>query len=290
MITKPMLAATLESAECLTYPILVTPKFDGIRCLKLNGKALSRKFIEIPNRHIQKALAALPDGLDGELICPDKSFNETQSAVMTEDGEPEFKYVIFDYVADGIDRPYDARMWDLHKLNLLEFSFIEKALPEALYAPYQLEEYERDMVEAGYEGVMIRSEKGPYKCGRSTTKEGYLLKLKRFADSEAEVIGFEERLHNANEATKDELGHTKRSSHKANLTPMDTLGALIVKDPKFSKTFKIGTGLDDAQRKEIWDNKDKYLGKLVCYKYQPFGMKDKPRIPSFKGFRDKRDV
>jgi DNA ligase-1 len=291
-ITKPMLAGVLENVEQLTYPVLCTPKYDGIRCLKLDGKVVSRKFIEIPNRYIRKVLEALPDGVDGEIICPNKTFNETQSAVMTEDGEPVFTFVIFDYVKEDIKKAYDVRMWDLHTLKVPDSltNIIEKAIPTAIYAAYQLVEYEADMVNAGYEGVMIRSEKGPYKCGRSTSKEGYLLKLKRFEDSEAVVIGFEERLHNTNEATKDELGHTKRSSHKANLIPMDTLGALIVYDDKFEKEFKIGTGFDDEIRKEIWQNKDKYLGKKACYKYQPFGMKEKPRIPSFKGFRDERDI
>ena len=32
------------------------------------------------------------------------------------------------------------------------------------------------------------------------------MKLKRFADGEAVVVGWEELMHNANEATKDELG------------------------------------------------------------------------------------
>ena len=40
----------------------------------------------------------------------------------------------------------------------------------------------------------------PYKQGRSTVREGYLLKVKTFLDDEATVVRFEERMHNGNEA------------------------------------------------------------------------------------------
>ena len=52
----------------------------------------------------------------------------------------------------------------------------------------ELIDYEQGAVEDGYEGVMLRDPSAPYKYGRSTVRKGYLLKLKRFEDSEAEVI------------------------------------------------------------------------------------------------------
>ena len=41
---------------------------------------------------------------------------------------------------------------------------------------------------------------------------------------------------------------------------------------------------------EIWDNRDKYLGKLASVRYMSVGLKDKPRVPSFIGWRDKDDM
>jgi hypothetical protein len=73
---------------------------------------------------------------------------------------------------------------------------------------------------------MLRDPNGPYKFGRSTRKEGYLLKLKRFCDSEAEVIGVVELMHNGNEAKTNALGRTERSTRKAGKTGMGVLGAL----------------------------------------------------------------
>src|SRR5881628_3661254 len=52
----------------------------------------------------------------------------------------------------------------------------------------ELERMESLMVEQGHEGVILRTLGAPYKHGRSTPS-GPLLKLKRFVDFEAEVIG-----------------------------------------------------------------------------------------------------
>jgi len=150
--------------------------------------------------------------------------------------------------------------------------------------------YDNKCVGEGYEGVMIRTPNSPYKCGRSTSREGYLQKIKRFTDSEAAIIDFEEREHNANEATTDLLGHTKRSSHQENMVKTGTLGALRVRDVKTQVEFKIGTGYDDALRQEIWDNKDKYSKLLVKYKSQASGAKEAPRFPVFIGFRNENDL
>lgn len=286
MITKPMLAVAVKDIAALKYPVLCTPKLDGIRCLIVNGKAVTRKFKPVPNHYIRKQLETLPDGLDGEIMVPGKTFNEIQSLVMSEDGEPEFEYYVFDYVQD-LKVPYFYRVstpWP--KLP----DFVVPVMPVTVYNSEALSIMEEMLIKSGFEGVMIRSPEGPYKCGRSTLKEGYLLKLKRFADSEAEVLAFVEKMHNENEATKDALGHTKRSKKKANLTPADTLGTMVVRDVKSGVQFEIGTGFNDELRKEIWLNPEKYIGKLVTYKYQSFGVKNKPRCPVFKGFRDERDM
>lgn len=294
MIKKPMLAATLEDITKLKFPVLASPKLDGIRCLKVNGKAVTRKFKPVPNHYIRNWIEKnLLDGIDGEIMITNATFNQIQSGVMSEDGEPAFEYHAFDLLRSDNDQ-FDARY-------LLLEHYIKRALPHQKTAlrlvehnlisnQEELNAFEVKCLAEGYEGVMVRAPHGPYKNGRSTEREGYLLKIKRFADSEAVVTGYEERLHNANEATKDELGRTKRSSHKANMIPDDTLGAFNVKDIHTGIEFEIGTGMDDALRKSIWEDRESYIGKLVKYKYQPTGQKDKPRFPVFLGFRDERDM
>ncbi len=295
MIKKPMLAEKIEDLSSLKYPVLVTPKLDGIRCLIVNGKAVTRSFKVIPNTFIRNRLeATCPNGFDGEIVTNSKNgiiqpFNLISSAVMSEDGEPNFTYVVFDfYNYEG--ESYCFRMDRLSVQTKIDS--VEYLMPKEVNDESELLTYETETLSKGYEGVMIRSANGPYKFGRSTVKEGYLLKLKRFYDSEAIILDFQEKMHNGNEASVDAFGYAERSSHQVNQTPMNTLGAFLVKDAKTGVEFKIGTGdgLDDKLRKTIWDNKGKYLGNLIKYKAQKCGEKDAPRFPKFVGFRDERDL
>lgn len=287
LITKPMLAVAVEDLNQVRFPVIASPKLDGIRCVKVGGKALSRKFKPIPNHFVRNWIEQnCPDGFDGEIMCSGLTFNQIQSEIMSEDGEPSFQYVVFDYVKDDLKKPYEDRLKDLVQAMTLKDSgrlqMNDSVIVDNLDT---LKNYEEQCVNDGFEGVMIRSLSSPYKLGRSTLKEQYLLKIKRFEDAEAVVVGFEEKMKNNNKLEKNELGYAKRSSSMSGLEAAGVLGALLVKDPKTGEEFSIGSGFGDIMRKEIWNNKDKYLNKLVTYKFQPSGGKDLPRFPVFKGFR-----
>lgn len=296
MITRPLLAATLDDISTLNYPVLATPKLDGIRVLKVDGKAVTRKFKPIPNTYIRELLEKhLPDGVDGEIMTPG-TFNDIQSKVMSFDGEPEFTFYAFDYVKDSLIKPYKDRMLDM--VNDLESVVKDSTLPFSinLLTPVlvrtvdELLELESQCLEHGFEGVMIRQPDGKYKCGRSTPKEQILMKLKRFMDAEARVIDFEEKMQNDNVQERDEFGLAKRSSKKEGLIPANTLGSLIVEDLNSGVRFGIGSGFDDELKREIWINQTKYKNKIVKYKYQSVGAKDAPRFPVFLGFRSELDL
>ncbi|MBT9167914.1 MAG: hypothetical protein DDT19_01258 [Syntrophomonadaceae bacterium] len=281
---RPMLAAQVDFSK-LIYPLWASPKIDGIRCLMLAGKALTRNLKPIPNlftRSLLEEYGVILDYFDGELVAGD--FNSTSSSIMSLGGEPEFKFIIFDRIAFG---SYKARF--LRNFRLLPHfaEYIETVL---INSEAELLEYETSCLSRGYEGIMLRRADGLdiYKYGRSTVKEAYLLKLKRFTDAEAVVIGFEEQLHNANIQERDKLGYSKRSSAKDGMIPADTLGALIVESATFGR-FNLGTGFSAEQRKEMWDKKGSYIGRLVKFKYQEIGMDSKPRFPVFLGFRNIND-
>ena len=181
-ITKPMLASKCEQPEELRFPVLATPKLDGIRCLKIRGRALTRSFKPVSNRFIREWIEAnLPDGVDGELVVPGATFSETSGHVGRESGEPDFRFAVFDYVSGGTDRPYECRMAQLERLA--EWDRVVKVLPMVIPDVAQLALYEERCIQEGYEGVMVRDPAGPYKCGRSTEREGWLLKIKRFEDA-----------------------------------------------------------------------------------------------------------
>jgi DNA ligase-1 len=283
---KPMLAATIKDLTQIQYPCWCTSKIDGIRCLIVDGEAKSRTLKPIPNKYIRQTLSRLLlDGVDGELVLKQQSnFSSVSSAIMSEEGEPDFLYLVFDI--------FNSTASYLDRVNNLKIvhNNIKVLKPTQINNSEELISFEHKCLSEGHEGVMIRNN-GPYKYGRSTVNEGYLMKLKKFMDSEATIIGVYEKLKNNNEPTKDNLGHTQRSSHKSNLQPMNTLGGFVVRDCKSGVEFKVGSGFTDAQRNNIWNTKHSSLvGSVIKYKTQSYGAKDKPRFPIFLGFRHSYDV
>lgn len=293
---KPMLAVACEDLSKVQYPILVSEKLDGIRMSVHDGVCMSRSMKPIPSKAVQEKFGkAEYEGFDGEIIYGDKNatdvFNKSTRVCMSHNLPDDFctddiQYFVFDKIGQGeyVER-YEQVPSPMPKgsgLYRLPYLIAETA-EEVL----RLEQF---FLERGAEGVMLRSPNGPYKQGRSTLKEGYLLKVKQFEDAEAVVIGFEEKMHNANEATIGELGQTKRASFMENLVPTGTLGSLCVNDLTTGVEFNIGTGYNDQQRQEIWDNREVWLGKTVKYKSFKVGVKDKPRFPVFLGVRMLEDM
>lgn len=288
---KPMLASPAGSS--FPYPMLLSPKLDGIRCLIIDGVACGRSLKPIPNKHVQKLFGRRElNGLDGELIVGPPTaknvFQATTSGVMSIDGEPNVAFYVFDNYFEP-DVPFGLRLKIAHKQAGKSKHCV--AVPhDLIFDSDDLLQWEQKYLALGYEGVMLRAPEGPYKYGRSTAKEAWLLKVKRFKDSEAKIIGYSELMHNTNAVVRNELGHLERSSHKAGKVGRAVLGALTVKDLKTGVEFDIGTGFTAEQRKDLWAEGSGLIGKIVKYKSQPVGVKDKPRFPVFLGFRNKIDL
>jgi len=296
---RPLLAATITDIYSLHYPLLASPKLDGIRCLLYDGRGWSRNGKLIPNHFVQLCLAELSSSLplDGELIVDSLTakdcFRATTKGVMTTEGRPFFTYNVFDSISEN---PFNQRFSKAREaVNSLmkkwgRLCYLPSWLPtivhhETVWSPTDLLSTEEKFLQKGYEGVILRDPNGRYKEGRSTLKEGILLKLKRFKDSEAIVIDVIEKLHNANEKKYDPFGHAERSTSKEGMIPADTMGALVVRDVVTQVEFEIGTGFDDAERAACWVNPKALHGRILKYKFFAYGQKDKPRFPVFLGWR-----
>jgi DNA ligase-1 len=288
-----------ERLELTGKALWVSGKMDGIRAIVKDGKLLSRTMKPIRNKYTQELFGnPLYEGLDGELVVGEPSglnvFARTSSGVMSADGTPDVRFYTFDDITSA-DR-FVERQRKLHTRRIYDFpagagNRIEIVQQCIITTPEELMRAEGAFVTLGYEGVIIRDPHAPYKQGRSTPKEGYMGKLKRFADSEAIIQGFEELMHNDNPATRDARGFTVRSSHLAGQRPAGMLGTLRVQDATNEAwVFGIGSGFDHELRQKIWANREAYTGKIVRYKYLPVGTIDAPRHPIFSGFRDADDM
>lgn len=304
MIKRPMLAAkaTDEELQALFkrgHSFLLSPKIDGIRALVVNGQLVSRTMKPIRNRWTQ-ALFGRPEleGLDGELVVGnpwDKNLmQQTSSGVMSYAGMPDVKFCVFDKW--NSNKAFDHRLDEVRNISGSSGYPNQDQLwwwrHQHIKSYDMMLELEKHYLAKGFEGVMLRRLDGPYKQNRSTLREAYLVKVKRFEDAEAEVIGYEPLYRNTNAAEQDERGYTKRSHSAEGKVADELLGKLIVRDITTGVEFSVGSGFTDQQRYDLWEERDESLvGRTVKYKsFKNAGVKDAPRHPIFLGFRDKEDM
>jgi DNA ligase-1 len=309
MSTKPMLAEDLVEDK-LVFPCGVQPKIDGVRGCNLDGWLTGRSLKAHKNRYTTNYYSGEHYfGLDGELAAEQECHPDlcriTTSAVGTIMGEPYTVWHCFDYITeDTISLPYGERYIALmNKVQSLNNPHIKLVPMFVVNNLQELLAYESMWLDMGYEGLIKRDLNGKFKQGRSTVKEGGLLRLKRFIEEEGEVVGIVEGEINGNEAQTNELGKTFRSSRKENMVPNGMVGTLKVRSLKQvldrdgsvliekDQIVTVSAGsMKHPERIYYMRNPDQLLRKIIKFKFFPKGMKDEPRFPTFKSIKIESDL
>ena len=225
----------------------MSEKLDGVRAIWTGGGFVSRsgKAFSAP----EEMIAAMPAGvvLDGEVFGGRGQFQKTVGRVRKGDWEG-LEYVVFDCVSDA---GFEERQQLLNSLVLPAFC---RVLEQELCTSKEgLNRFERSVLHAGGEGVMLRAAGSLYEGRRSSA----LLKVKRFHDAEARVIGYES-------------GNGKNAGR---------LGALIVE--ALGVTFKVGSGLTDLEREA-----PPAIGAKITFSFFELTDGGIPRFPAFVGVRN----
>ena len=261
---EPMLAHKWEDQkDKVKYPIYSQPKLDGIRCIVKKDGMWSRngkKIISAP--HIYEAMKHLfktnPDLIfDGELYA-DKladDFNAICSLVKKtkptvedlNESAAKIEYHIYDLPSHK--GTFSERYKTLIHMDLP--GCCVKVVTSIVNQESEVTTLYENYVGEGYEGQMLRLNL-PYENKRSKS----LLKHKSFIDTEYKIIGVEQG--------------------KGNLT--GKMGALVFKTSK-GDTFNasINGGWDYLE--ELWNSKDKLIGKQATVKYFNLTPDGKPRFP-----------
>lgn len=315
---RPMKSATPTEAElqALPWPMWGSPKIDGIRCvIHPSLGPVTNTLKSIPNSYVRDYLNKAPaQYLDGELVVGEpsnpKSFHATTSGIMSFAGEPNFTYLVFDDFSAGNTCGFGIRKEDarerVERCADSRIQFLEQVL---LHSYEDMLGYEEMCVGMGYEGVMLRHPQGFYKFGRSTMRQAWMVKVKRFIDDEAVIIDWEALERNNNTPEINALGLQRRGHSQAGKTYDDTrVGRFLCRGVPGSRwdgvEFWIGSGLDDDDRlrfreviryidnldpitlrKAEVQNSNYPIGKTITFKYQAHGNKDAPRTPIWKGIR-----
>ena len=301
----------------LVFPLFAQPKIDGVRGLNQHGFMTGRSLKPFANKYTTEFYSqSWLSGADGELAaaheCDYDLCRKTASALTTIEGTPFTLWWLFDFLqVDMLDWPYEAR-YEALKNSVAGMLRDERSNYVAQHLRVveshkcdtleQLLAWDDLWLEMGYEGTIVRGIKNLHKAGRSTVREGGLLRIKRFIEENAQVMEIEEAETNLNEPEMDLLGRMKRSSHQENKIPKGMLGNMqckVLKDVIYGgrklmeqgQMITVGPGeMDHAMRKRLFEHPEDIVGKVITFKFFPKGIKNKPRFPTFKSFRDSVDM
>lgn len=309
---KPQLAedAILDQVR---FPCWVQPKIDGVRALNLNGRLTGRSLDEFKGFGITEYFSQ-PEFqyLDGEMILGNDPTAELLCSQTTGamgrfkgvDEMPDLHWYVFDYLREP-EIAYHARYNQLRQqVILLGDPRIHLVPVWECFDLSGLQEVINNFATAGYEGTIIRNPNAPYKPGRATKKMQELWRVKPWADAEILVTNIIEGSSNQNEAKKNSLGRTERSSAKAGLVPNGQVGSIVgnlLREFHCPITGKlllpkglevtVGSGaMTIEQAKYYWENQSEIIGHIVKFKFMAHGIKDQPRFPTYLSHRLPEDL
>jgi DNA ligase-1 len=273
---------------------LLEPKLDGVRCITVvdaesrtvtqftrNGKILENF------THITEALARHIDDigrsyvLDGEVVS--SSFQALMKQVHRKDNvqADDARLMLFDIVPLSEFRSGKSIMGQRRRTNLLrsmEALFntvghidvipqIEVDLETAV-GRIEYKDYNKQMVEGGFEGIMIKDPDAAYVAKRDAA----WLKQKPFIEVSLEIVDVEEG--------------TGRNEGK--------LGALVCSGQDDGKTItvNVGSGFSDSDRDEFWLSRSDIIGQVVEVRADAVTQNQDgsyslrfPRFLRFRGFK-----
>jgi len=299
---KPMLAPNQTiDIKTLKYPLLVSYKLDGIRCIFRNGEMTSRALKQFPNIQLRKRFDSLTIFakknniiLDGELLSKSTTFNELSGLTRQLDKElPEdLFFYCFDVInAQEFETPFEERIVNLLRFqNLLDYNstYIKIIQQIVVNTVEEVNKYYEEALDWGCDGLILRDPNGKYKFGRGTVKEGLIYKMKPFQTFDAKIIDVIQATEVREGAEKkiNELGRSVTSKKKDDRILIEKASAFVVIYK--GKELKVTIAMTDKEKEEVWQNRKKYIGRIIEYKGMLVGMKEDglPRHPVFLRFRD----
>ena len=250
----------------LTGKKIVEPKLDGVRCLTVidyeqqtvtqytrNGKVLENF------SHITEYLSNFLNEfgrsyvIDGEIMST--SFQNLMKQVHRKDNvdASDAQLNVFDIIPLVEFKKGKSVMGQKRRSAFLRENFSKifadsgfiNIVPQREFDldvftdEIEFKDYMREMVDKGFEGVMIKDPNAPYQCKRTTD----WLKMKPFIEVSLAVTAVEEG--------------TGRNVGK--------LGAIVCEGVDDGKRIVVncGSGFTDQQRAEFWEAKDTLIGQVV---------------------------
>jgi DNA ligase-1 len=291
----PMLAQTFvpdsktAKKNPIVFPCYVQPKLDGLRCViyrdpntgEIRRQSRTGTYFDTMT-HIADSLTPLfakyPTAvLDGELYTTEMPFEELAGLIkrkLLDDADHEKLREIEYHIYDIIDETPTATYEERHKTIKRMFASIAassastpRTLPPYIRLVHTVEaktpaDFKSNFakfIEEGYEGIMLRNKEGKYRCNYRSND---LQKYKEFMEDEYPIIGFTQG-DGRDKGTVIWICRTKEWK-EFSVRPRGTIAA---------RTF-------------LYNNGDKYIGKMLTVIYQELTEEGKPRFPVGKDVRE----
>lgn len=274
---------------------LIEVKLDGVRVITIaypDGRVdqFSRNGKELVNfPHIAAQLSEVAKGfdmpyvLDGEVMSSSfqdlmkqvhrKSDVQSQDAILylfdimpLVDFQKGFSNLLQTERSGLLQSWYELEEENLPNVRVLENELVDL---DTDAGKARFSEINRDAIDNGYEGIMIKDIDAPYECKRSTA----WLKLKPFIEVSLTVAAVEEG--------------TGRNVGK--------LGALVCEGKDDGKliSVNVGSGFSDSNRDDYWTSREEVVGKVVEVRADAITQNQDgsyslrfPRFIRFRGFKD----
>ena len=251
----------------------LSQKLNGNRCTYYNGEFYTRqnkKYIGL--NHIKADIDKIPNAkeyvFDGELIYKNNEGLSDSSAFQKGTGiannksesKEELKLVLFDVLPkEEFDNKISKDTYKIRKKHLLDLKQYETENIEIVQMFYEGTDQSEIWKWLDYceqhdmEGCMLNLDT-PYECKRTKS----LMKIKKFYDFDLQIVGYEEG--------------TGRNKGR--------LGAFVV-DYKGNQV-KVGSGYSDEERVSFWNDRDKYIGRVITVKYKEISKDKKTGLESLQ--------
>lgn len=252
----------------IVWPVYSQPKFDGIRCFVTKDGMFTRNrkpITAVPFiiESLKSVFVTNPDLIiDGELYSEQlkDNFNEIVSLVRKKEATAENQerakqlglgLYVFDIIPSRTSTMVFSSRFSLAVTILRGVQHVHMAQTDTVHDQKKLDDLYATYRNAGYEGQMIRADTA-YQFERTAA----LLKRKEFIDAEFEITGYEEGVGNRS----------------------NTIGKFHMKMDS-GVTFESNVKGDMKLLRQIWKDREKYIGTKATVKFFSYLPSGRPRFP-----------
>jgi len=285
---EPQLALPVLPDKLYKYPnYSMEPKLDGIRCIAYKDMD---GYVSLTSRGGKDLTEKLPHVVEWLEECIEKPWTYLDGELGYRTGDPDLHILDFNattrVLGSGVEVALDKQRIPIEPIRFHVFdtcsifpdwerrSHLEAIMADSeVYDPVvlvpRMDRFDMEWYDAyvgiGGEGVMLKNPDACYYEGKRKANTWY--KLKRFETNEATIVAY-----------KHGQGKYKGMCGALHVVGIGEL---------FGVEFYVA-GMDDAWRKEFWDNGDKYFGQTIEVKH--FGLTaGTPRFPQFLRMRPDLD-